>query len=115
MTSTLSFQPIQRDSEADQSDSEEGTAICLTSSFGKAGGIQEYAVGRAVLAERLPDRAKAFTSPPIAQVDVYTAQKIQWSKLNNPLSEGKKKRYSQAALAAEALQGSSSPAARLAV
>jgi hypothetical protein len=54
-------------------------------------GIQEYALGGAVLAERLPDRAKAFTSPPIAQVDVYTAQKIQWSKLNNLLSEGKKK------------------------
>jgi hypothetical protein len=54
-------------------------------------GIQEYAVGGAVLPERLPDRAKAFRSPPIAQVDVYTAEKMQWSKLNNSLSEGKKR------------------------
>ena len=113
MTSPLPLQSIQQDCETHHSDSVECTAVCLTSSFDVNGfwGREESALGGSVFRERLPDRDSVHLVPRTAQIDFYTAQIPERSKLNNT----GKKEVGQVALAAEAFEGSSSPAARLAV
>ena len=113
MTSPLPLQSIQQDCETHHSDSAECTAVCLSSSFDVNGlgslqeetrwGDQFFVNGFLI--------GIAFTCPPNTQVDSYTARSSERSKLNN----AGKKEVGQVALAAEALEGSSSPAARLAV
>ena len=72
MTSKLPLRSMLQDCEAHHSDSVEGTAICLTSSFGMLSGLgQQVRGGRQFFRERLPDRDSVHLSTPSRKPDFY--------------------------------------------
>ena len=72
MTSPLLLQSIQQDCEAHHTGSEEGTAGCLTSSFGIWSGLGHYVRGgREFFRERPPDRDSVHLSIPSRRHDFY--------------------------------------------